>query len=240
EDAVAHLLGEVEPPAVALELVDDAHRLLVVPVAAPALAQDLVERLLADVPEGRVPQVVAQADRLGEILVEGEGARHRARDAARLERVREPGAVVVALGRDEHLGLVLEPPERLRVHDAVAVALKRRAHVAVGLRPPPLCGIGAGSEVRQVLGLPASRPLLKRLRKAHGSHLTPQAVAPPSISCSRGRSNRYESHAASAKIGRPSAVRAMPSATTAPARYRGSCTESRSANTPTQIQLAFE
>ena len=51
-----------------------------------------------------------------------------------LERVREPRAVVVALGRDEHLRLVLEPPERLGVHDPVAVALERRAQRAVVLR----------------------------------------------------------------------------------------------------------
>ena len=78
-------------------------------------------------PERRVAEVVAQADRLGEVLVEAQGARHVARDAARLERVGQPGAVVVALGRDEHLGLVLEAPEGLGVHDPVAVALERGA-----------------------------------------------------------------------------------------------------------------
>ena len=57
----------------------------------------------------------------------------RAGDLRRLERVGEPRAVVVALGRHEDLGLVLEPPERLRVHDPVAVALERRPQPAVGL-----------------------------------------------------------------------------------------------------------
>jgi hypothetical protein len=31
---------------------------------------------------------------------------------------------VIAVGRDEHLRLVAQPPEGDRVHDAVAVALK--------------------------------------------------------------------------------------------------------------------
>ena len=53
-------------PAVALEHVDDAQRVLVVAeAAAEALAQAGVEHGLADVAERRVAEVVAQADRLG-------------------------------------------------------------------------------------------------------------------------------------------------------------------------------
>ena len=99
----------------------------------PALAHARVEHLLADVPERRVAEVVAEPDRLGQVLVQPERPGHVAGDPAGLERVREPGAVVVALRRDEHLGLVLEPPERLRVDDPVAVALERRAVRRVGL-----------------------------------------------------------------------------------------------------------
>ena len=79
-------------------------------------------------------RVVPEADRLHEVLVEPQRARHRAGDLRRLQRVREPRAVVVALRRHEHLRLVLEPPERLAVHDPVAVALERRAQRAVLLR----------------------------------------------------------------------------------------------------------
>ena len=79
EDAVAHLLGEVQTAALLLEHVDHAERLLVVAEpAAEALEDDLVEHLLAGVAEGRVAQVVADGDRLGEILVEAERPRHRA------------------------------------------------------------------------------------------------------------------------------------------------------------------
>ena len=152
EDAVAHLVREVEAAAVALEHVDDAQRVLVVAEAAvEALAQRAVERRLARVAEGRVPEVVAEADRLGEVLVEAQRARDGARDPDRLERVREARAVVVALGRDEDLRLVLEPPERLAVGDAVAVALERAAQPA-----------------RLLLDEPAAR-----LRRAHGERREP-------------------------------------------------------------------
>ena len=152
EDAVAHLEREVEAAAVALEHVDDAQRVLVVAEAAvEALAQRAVERRLAGVPEGRVPEVVAEADRLGEVLVEAQRARDGARDPDGLERVREARAVVVALGRDEDLRLVLEAPERLAVGDAVAIALE-----------------GAAQPARGLLDEPAAR-----LRRAHGERRQP-------------------------------------------------------------------
>ncbi len=145
-DAVADVVGQVQSRAVALEHVDDPQRVLVVAELAPvALLQSGVEHGFADVPERRVPEVVAEPDRLGQVLVEPQCARDGPGDLRDLERVREPRAVVVALGRDEHLRLVLQPPERLAVDDPVAVALQRRAQAAVVLgrlpvRRPGACG----------------------------------------------------------------------------------------------------
>ena len=102
--------------------------------AAAALAQRRVERLLAGVAEGRVAEVVAEPDRLGQVLVEAERAGDRAGDPAGLQRVGEAGPVVVALGGDEDLRLVLEAAEGLRVDDPVAVALERAC--AAGCRAP--------------------------------------------------------------------------------------------------------
>ena len=99
---------------------------------AVALGQALVEHRLPDVAEWRVAEVVPQPDRLGQVLVQAQRPRHVAGDPARLERVGQPGAVVVALRRDEDLRLVLESPERLGVDDPVAVALERGA---VAVRP---------------------------------------------------------------------------------------------------------
>ena len=62
---------------------------------------------------------------------------------------------MVALGRDEHLRLVLEAAERLGVDDAVAVALERRAQGARLLRLQPsaraVAAHGQGAE-RDLLG----------------------------------------------------------------------------------------
>ena len=81
--------------------------------------------------ERRVAEVVPERDRLGEVLVEAQRSRDRARDLRDLEGVREARAVVVAFRRKKHLRLVREAPERLAVDDPVAVALEVRA---VGVR----------------------------------------------------------------------------------------------------------
>ena len=148
EDAVANLPREVQPTPVAFELLDHAQRMLVVPEPAlTALAEKLVERLLAGVPERRMAEIVAEPDRLDEVLVQPQRTPDAARDAGRLERVREPRAEVVALGIDEHLRLEPQPPERLRVDDAVAVALERRPEPALLLREvAPARLVGADGE----------------------------------------------------------------------------------------------
>ena len=72
EDAVARLRGEVEAASVALEVLHDPQRLLVV---AEALRQQLAEALLAGVAERRMPEVVAERDRLRQVLVEPQSPR---------------------------------------------------------------------------------------------------------------------------------------------------------------------
>ena len=80
------------------------------------------------------PEIVAERDRLGQLLVQAQHLGDRARDLRDLERVRQPRAVVIAGRREEHLRLVLQPAERLAVDDAIAIALKRRPDVVFGLR----------------------------------------------------------------------------------------------------------
>ena len=165
QDAVAHRLGQVQAAAVALQHLDHPQRVLVVAEAAPeAGLERAVERLLPRMPEGRVPEVVAEADRLGQVLVQPQRARDGARDAGGLDRVREAGAVVVALGGDEDLGLVLQPPEALRVDDPVAVALKRGPQAARRLLARARGRIGERRQRRQPLGLLRADPGLERGR----------------------------------------------------------------------------
>ena len=171
QDAVAHRLGQVQ----ALEHVDHPQRVLVVAeAAAEALAPGAVEHVLADVAERRVPDVVPEPDRLRQVLVEPQRPRDRPADPGDLERVREPRAVVVALGRDEHLRLVLEAPERLAVHDPVAVALERRPQAAVGLRALAPGGVG-----RRRQRVTATRLHAPAGRRRSRSTVSGGAVTPP-------------------------------------------------------------
>ena len=129
DQALQRLPGEVQPVELgiaAFQPGDDAQRLGVVVEAAP-FRHLRVQRILAGMAEGRVAEIVDQRDRLGEVLVAAQRPRQRAGDLRDLDRVGEPGAVVVALMRDEDLRLVLEAAEGGGVDDAVAVALERRA-----------------------------------------------------------------------------------------------------------------
>ena len=191
DDAVADLLGQVETAAIAFEHVDDAQRLLpVVEVAAEALAQAAVEHVLADVAERRVAEIVAESDRLDEVLVEAQRARDGARDAGDLERVREARAVVVALRRDENLRLVLEAAEGLAVHDPVAVALEGCAQRAVVLGALAHRWVGARRRRRQQLLL-ALAPVRREARRDDGvrtrGSVRHQRPAPPAARAGRRR-----------------------------------------------------
>jgi len=69
-------------------------------------------------------QVVGQADRLREALVESEHLGDGPADLGDLDAVRQPGAIVVIESGGEDLGLAFEPPERRAVDDPVAVPLE--------------------------------------------------------------------------------------------------------------------
>ena len=72
----------LEREVATVERVEHAHRVDVVeePAARPRV-EHLVQAALAGVPEGRVPQVVTEADRLDEVAVETERVADIARDA---------------------------------------------------------------------------------------------------------------------------------------------------------------
>ena len=108
DQALQSFPGQVQPVEVGiapLEPRDDPQRLGVV-VEAAVSRHAVVERVLAGMAEGRVAEIVGERQRLGEILVEPERPGERAGDLRHLDRVGQPGAVVVALVRDEDLRLV--------------------------------------------------------------------------------------------------------------------------------------
>ena len=131
QDAHARLIAQVPPSPVALEHVHHAQALLIVLEAAGVNA---VQRPLARVAEGRVPQIMPERGGLGKILVQRERPRHRTCKAADLKRVRQACAVMVALRLKEHLCLMLQTAEGLGVRDPVNVALEAGAYIALRLR----------------------------------------------------------------------------------------------------------
>ena len=164
QDAVPHLPGEVQPVPLLLQPVHHPQGLLVV-LEAPG--HDLAQQPLPRVPEGGVPQVVAQGDGLGEVLVEAQAPGDGAGDAADLQGVGHPGAVVIPLRLEEHLGLVLQPPEGVGVDDAVGVPLEAGAHLALLLRPGAAPALRGQDGPR---GQELPLPLFALLPKGHGSH----------------------------------------------------------------------
>ena len=111
-----------------------------------------VQRFLAGMAERRVADVVRQAQRLGQVLVQPQRAGDHPADLRHFQAVGQPDAVVIAIRRDKHLGLVAQPAERDRMDDPVTVALIRAARAARNrfvsrkFSPPAARGIrGIGS-----------------------------------------------------------------------------------------------
>ena len=90
------------------------------------------QRLLAAMAERRMAQVVGEAQRFGQILVEAQCAGDCPADLGDFDAVGQANPEMVAVGRDEHLGLVAQAAEGDRMDDAVAVALENVARAARG------------------------------------------------------------------------------------------------------------
>ena len=75
-------------------------------------------------------KVVREAQGLGQIFVEAERTGDRPPDLRDFEAVRQADAIMIAVGRDEHLGLVAKTAEGDRVDQPVAVALEDVAGAA--------------------------------------------------------------------------------------------------------------
>ena len=98
DQAFERFPGQVEPVEgriAPLEPGDHAEALgIVVEAAAPGHRR--IERPLAGMPEGRMAEIVSERQRLGQVLVEAEGAGQRPGDLGNLDRMGQPRAVVVA------------------------------------------------------------------------------------------------------------------------------------------------
>src|SRR5579862_6569484 len=93
-------------------------------IEAADVAHRLVERILAGMAEGRMADVMGEAQRLCQILVEAKRAGERPADLGDLQTVRQANADMIVVRRDEHLGLVAQSTKGDRVDNPVAIALK--------------------------------------------------------------------------------------------------------------------
>src|SRR6266404_5778269 len=112
----------VEIGVVLFELIDHPQGLQIV-LEAAEIDHAFIQCVLSGVPERRMPEIMREADRLGQPLVEAQGPRDRARDLCHLERMRQPRPVQIPLVIDENLGLVDQPAKSSRMHDAIAIPL---------------------------------------------------------------------------------------------------------------------
>src|SRR4029077_6329403 len=139
DDTFERLPGEIEPVECRIAPLgrgDRAQRLCIV-IEAAEVSEAGIERPLSRMPERRMPEVVREGKRLGEILVETERAGERTGDLGDLQGVGEPGAIMIPLMDHEHLRLVLQPAERGRMDDAVGIAPEGGARGARRLRVAP-------------------------------------------------------------------------------------------------------
>jgi hypothetical protein len=80
-------------------------------VEAAVIPHGAVEGAFAGMPEGGVAEIMGERQRFGEVLIKSQRPRDGSRDLRHLERVGEPGAVVVAFVFEKYLRLVLQAPE---------------------------------------------------------------------------------------------------------------------------------
>ncbi len=132
------------------------------------LLHDVVQRALAAMSEGAVPDIVGEGDGLREILIDPQHAGEGAPDGGHFHCMGQARPVVIRDAVDEDLRFVFQSPERPAVDDPVTVALEIRA---VGMW---------FSLVQPPLGFPASRGVRRQRfrfeflsffsRMDHGNH----------------------------------------------------------------------
>ena len=134
--AFEQIPGEIEAIMRRIGALDPHHRaqrLRVVAKAAMAHHR-LGQRCLPGMAEGRVAEIMGEAQGLGQILVQAQRAGDHPPDLRNFEAVGEAGAIVIAERGDEHLRLGFQPPEAHRMDDPVTIALEGGAGSALFAR----------------------------------------------------------------------------------------------------------
>ena len=139
DDALQRFPGQVEPVEFRIAMLqrrDDAQALRVM-VESAMRFEARIQRPLAGMAERRMAEVVGQRQRFREILVKTELPGQRAGDLRHLQRVRQPGTVMIAFMEHEDLGFMLQAAEGGGMNHPVAVAPERAAGLARRLGKQP-------------------------------------------------------------------------------------------------------
>src|SRR5438128_838280 len=97
-------------------------------------SHELVEYIFPGMTEGCMAKVMGKRERLGEIIVEAEGAGRRARDLPNFERMGKPCAEMIAFMRNEDLSLVGKSAESRAMDNTVTIAFEWRARGGIRLK----------------------------------------------------------------------------------------------------------
>ena len=126
------LPAQIESGEIGIRRLDPRHqpKRMAIVVEPASISQRRRQCILSGMPEWRVAKVVGQAQRLGQILVEPQRARHRSPNLRDFDRMGQPNTEMVAVGGDEHLGFVAQAAEGDRVDDPVPIALEGVARTA--------------------------------------------------------------------------------------------------------------
>ena len=93
-------------------------------IMSEAMVVEFIQNLLPHVPEGGMPQVVSQADGLGQVFIESEGAGYSPAYLGNLQGMSEAGYIVVTQWSDKNLRLMFKTAKSLAVDNAIPVTLK--------------------------------------------------------------------------------------------------------------------
>ena len=93
--AVAHLPGEIQAGEAALQPIHHPQALLIM---AETMGAQLVQRPLPCMAKGGMPQIMPQGNGFGQILVQAQRPGNGAGNLIHLQRVGQPGAVMIPSG----------------------------------------------------------------------------------------------------------------------------------------------
>ena len=152
QHSIPYLPGQVQPFPILLQPIHHPDTLLKM---SKSFRADLIQRRLTRMPERRMSEIMSQRNRLHQILIQFQCLRDRPRRLRHLQRMRQPGPIMIPLRRQKHLRLILEPPKRLRMNNPIPVSLINRPDITLLLHTRPSLRLPAVRSIwTQILILP--------------------------------------------------------------------------------------